>query len=109
MSFGWSLARRAVVVPLMVSGLFAGACDRHVADSHGPADAAGLSDAQITAAVTRKFEENPNLAALQISVRTSNGVVRLRADRDSTEDQRELAVLLARQVPGVRDVDASMK
>ncbi len=62
------------------------------------------TDTEVSRLVKTRLEANPYLAPLQIEVETNDGVVSLRSTHDTTEDERELAVLLARHVTGVRYV-----
>lgn len=65
-----------------------------------------LGDAWITGKVKTRFLSSDNLAALDISVETDDGVVRL-AGNVATAAEKALAVETARNVRGVLDVHAA--
>lgn len=65
-----------------------------------------LGDAWITGRVKTRFLSSDNLGALDISVRTDEGVVHL-AGTVATAAEKELAVETARNVRGVLDVQAA--
>jgi osmotically-inducible protein OsmY len=66
-----------------------------------------VEDATITARVKSKLLWNRNTNGLAINVTTSNGVVTLKGKAPS-DAQRDLAVLLAENTPGVESVEAKL-
>ncbi len=70
----------------------------------GARDAAALaSDVAITASVNAKLAKDPDLSALRINVDTKDGEVTLTGPAPS-EDAKERAATLAREVEGVKSV-----
>lgn len=64
-------------------------------------------DARITRAVERELAAHRGLEGTQITVDSSNGVVRLRG-KVSTEMQKDMAVNLVRNIDGVRAVEMAL-
>jgi hyperosmotically inducible periplasmic protein len=64
----------------------------------------GATDAAITAAVKSRLLVSTNTSGLAISVQTTNDVVTLSGEVE-TEEERELAELIAANTAGVKDVE----
>lgn len=101
--------RHLVVIAWL--GLAAG-CSGFQADdpSDQPGSQVGVvgHDSQITAAVRAIFRADPFLREANIKVDTLEGIVTLESD-DTSRHQRELAVLVSREVTGVLGVVDRMK
>jgi hyperosmotically inducible protein len=67
-----------------------------------------ISDGPLVEAVRKALAEDPMLASVPIDVDSRNGYVRLMSDQTS-RDQRERAMAIARKVDGVREVEDRMK
>jgi hyperosmotically inducible periplasmic protein len=65
-----------------------------------------ITDSWITTKVKSTFMWSSGISSMDISVTTDDGVVALSGNVDS-EAERELAVELARELRGVKSVDAS--
>lgn len=76
------------------------------ADADAESDAGGaISDAWITTKVRSSFLTSRWISGTDISIETNEGVVELSGELDS-ESERELAIEVAENIRGVRDVDA---
>jgi len=95
----WSLARRATVW-LLVLPMLVSACGKSIGET--------VDDATITAKVKTVLLNDPQVGGMKIDVDTTLGVVTMSGTvKSPAEEQR--AVLLARQVTGVRDVKSTLQ
>ena len=100
-TFRWnSIGAAIALVALVVVALVSGAC--------APSVAANTDDASITARVRTVLLNDTEIGARSIEVATSSGVVTISGVvRTPAEAYR--AVVLARRVEGVRDVQTSLQ
>jgi osmotically-inducible protein OsmY len=98
----------AVVATMLVVACSTGV-DPGVEDQVARDVAPAVSDAELRDLVQSKLDANPHLESLRITVDVREGVVSLTSGENTTEDQRDLAVLLAKQVRGVSDVVDTMR
>lgn len=80
--------------------------DNRTADADADSDAGdAISDAWITTKVRSSFLTSRWISGTDIEIETNDGVVELSGELDS-ESERELAIEVAENIRGVRDVDA---
>lgn len=92
-----------LLLAAFVIGLVSWGCG-HRAEPEGDRTASvALHDAAITASVKIALAVKRGVSAHEINVDTDQGVVTLRGQVD-TQAERQLAVMVARDVGGVRDV-----
>ncbi len=89
----------AVVVAVLLS-LASAACGKAVAER--------VDDASITAHVKTALLNDAHVAATNINVATTNGVVTISGSVKSKAEEMR-AVEIARQTPGVRDVKSELQ
>ena len=96
------LGRLFVVLP--ITAMLALGCARTAQPSETPRTAGdAINDATITASVKIALAFKPGVAATDINVDTDRGVVTLRGEV-GTEAERQLAVMVARDVDSVTEV-----
>jgi len=98
---------RSLIAGASVVALVSLGCGSRTAESEGTEDkttaTAEIHDAAITAEVKMALAVKRGVAATEINVDTDQGVVTLRGQVDS-QAERQLAVMVAKDVHGVKDV-----
>ena len=67
-----------------------------------------MDDAAITAAVKAKLLADPTVGGLKIDVDTRNGVVYLTSEHMKDQGEIDLAIKIARETSGVKDVQSKL-